>query len=142
MSRTEIVLAVLRCGAQICLARRSQAVATSQGLWSVITGYLEPEVDPLSQVWTEIREELGLDRSQLRLVRQLEPVALTSPASGKQFLVHPYLLECASTNGIVLNWENDEVQWAEPSRLEAADCVRWQYPLVQTLLQAENAPLG
>ena len=130
----EIVLAALRCGTQICLARRSQLVATSRGLWSVVTGYLEPGVDPLMQAYTELEEELGLRQPVVQLVGRLEPVPLTSPSSAKEFLVHPFLFECDSSEELVLNWENDEVQWVEPSRLESADSVRWQLPLVQALL--------
>ncbi len=132
--RTEIVLAALRCGTQICLARRSQLVGTSRGLWSVVTGYLEPGGDPLRQAYTELEEELGLRPAVVHFVARLEPVPLTSPSSAKEFLVHPFLFECDRSEKLVLNWENDEVQWAEPSRLELADSVRWQLPLVQALL--------
>jgi ribose 1,5-bisphosphate isomerase len=138
VSRTEIVLAVVRCGDQICLARRSQAVATSRGLWSVVTGYIEPNVDPLTQAWTELAEELGLGPPRVRLLGRMGPVPLESPTSHKQFLVHPFLFECESSEDLVLNWEHEEVQWVELSRLQMADCVGWQYPLVHALLQAAS----
>ena len=109
-------------------------MATSRGLWSVVTGYLEPEVEPLSQAWVELEEELGLGPNHLTLVRHLEPVPLTSPGSGKQFLVYPFLFESQQVPALVLNWEHDEVQWAEPSRLDAPDSVSWQLPLVLALL--------
>jgi 8-oxo-dGTP pyrophosphatase MutT (NUDIX family) len=134
VNRIEIVLAVVRCAGQICLARRSMGVATSRGLWSVVTGYVEPETDPLSQAWTELDEELGLGSQSLRLVRRLAPVPLTSPGSGKRFLVYPFLFETQQVPSLVLNWENDEAQWADPSRLDALDCVGWQLPLVRALL--------
>ena len=134
MGRTEIVLAVLRCGGQICVARRSQGVATSRGLWSVVTGYVEAATDPLTQVWTELEEELGLGATAIHLVRQLSPVPLTSPTSAKKFLVHPFLFECDPAPRLVLNWEHDDVQWVDPTRLESPDCVSWQLPLVRALL--------
>src|SRR5919202_695990 len=87
----QIVVAAVRCGGQICVARRSQSVATSQGQWSVVTGYLEAETDPEQQAWSELKEELGLAPPELILRRRLDPVPLTSPASGKVFLVHPFL---------------------------------------------------
>jgi 8-oxo-dGTP pyrophosphatase MutT (NUDIX family) len=134
MSRIELVLAVVRCGGQICIARRSQLVATSRGLWSVVTGYLEPATDPLTQAWSELQEELGLGTPSIHLVRHIDAVPLTSPESGKMFLVYPFLFECEHADPLVLNWENDDAQWADPSRLEAADCVGWQLPLVRALL--------
>jgi ribose 1,5-bisphosphate isomerase len=137
----EIVLAAVLCGGQICVARRSHAVATGRGLWSVVTGYVEPGIDPLTQVWTELSEELGLNPPAIRLARSLEPVPLTSGASGKEFLVHPFLFECTSAEGVVLNWEHDDVQWVDASRLSESDCVTWQYPLVQALLHSQTGLL-
>ena len=134
MLPTEIVLVVVACGGRICLVRRSQAVATSRGLWSVVTGYVEPGVSPLEQAWTEVREELGLTPPRVRLVQTIPPVDLASPASGKQFRVHGFLLACDATSGVVLNWEHTELAWVEPARLAEPDCVPWQHPLVLALL--------
>src|ERR671923_794468 len=117
MVRTEIVLAVVQCGGRICLARRSQAVATSRGLWSVVTGYVERGVDPMQQAWTEVGEELGLAPPRLWLRRWLPPVSLSSPTSGQQFRVYPFLFECDSESETVLNWEHTQLAWVEPARL-------------------------
>ena len=133
---TAIVLAVVQCGDRICVGRRSRRVATARGLWSVVTGYVEPNVDPLAQALEEIHEELGLSPPGLALVCDMEAVSLSSPTSGKQFLVYPFLFECSGTDQVVLNWEHDEFDWVEPSRLEAPDCVQWQPPLVRALLAA------
>jgi 8-oxo-dGTP pyrophosphatase MutT (NUDIX family) len=134
--RTEIVLAVVQRGAQICLARRSELVGTSQGLWSVVMGYVEPGVAPIEQAWTEIREEFGpgLQPPNVWLLRSGPPVPLTSPASGKQFLVYPFLFESAAGSEVTLNWEHSEVAWVEPSRLADPDCVPWQRDVVMALL--------
>jgi 8-oxo-dGTP pyrophosphatase MutT (NUDIX family) len=132
---TEIVLAVVRRGQRICIARRSQLVATSRGKWSVVTGYLEPATDPLAQAWTELHEELGLCSPELKLVCGLDAVPLSSPLSGKAFLVYPFLFDCEPAAKVVLNWENDNVEWVEPSRLASPDCVPWQLALVEALLK-------
>ena len=131
-----IVLAAVRCGEQLCVVRRSAAVRTSVGRWGVVTGYLEAGVEPLAQAWVELSEELALAAPALRLVRELPPVPLTSPASGKRFLVYPFLFESASTD-VTLNWEHDAVEWAAPARLLDPDCVGWQEPLVRALLAEE-----
>ena len=131
--RTQIVLAVVRCGDRICVAQRSQSVATSRGLWSVITGYVEPGTEPEEQAWAEVDEELGLTAPELSLRRRLPAMPLTSPASGKAFLVHPFLFEASSTN-VVLNWEHDAVHWVDASWLDRPGCVPWQAELVRTVL--------
>ena len=130
---TEIVLAVVRHGEHLCLVRRSDAVGSGQGQWSVITGYLDPGFDPIGQVWTELREELALAAPSIELVRMLPAASLTSPASGKRFLVHSFLFE-ASSRDVTLNWEHDAVEWVELERLRQPDCVRWQLALIEALL--------
>jgi 8-oxo-dGTP pyrophosphatase MutT (NUDIX family) len=130
----EIVLAVVQRNGLICLARRSDQVATARGLWSVVTGYLEPGATPLDQVWQELREELGLASPHVQLVRTLPPVPLMSPASGKQFLVHPFLFEGGEVCEVVLNWEHTDLAWVAPERLSHDDCVRWQRQIVTALL--------
>ncbi len=132
---TEIVLAVVLRGGLICLAQRSALVGTSRGLWSVITGYLENATHPVDQVWAELEEELGLRAPELELRRRLPTMSLTSPASGKHFLVHPFLFEVTSDCAVVLNWEHDAVDWVEPVRLDDPDCVPWQAAIVRELLQ-------
>ena len=132
--RTEVVMAVVRRHGRICVARRSQDVATSRGLWSVVTGYLEPGVEPTTQVWQELDEELGLNAPTVRLAHRLAPLPLTSPASRKQFLVHPFLFEAEEQCEPVLNWEHTDLAWVLPDRLKDADCVAWQQPIVLALL--------
>ena len=132
--QAEIVLVVLRRSGRICIARRSERVATSRGLWSVVTGYVEPGVTPLAQARQELDEELGLNSVDLRLVRTLAPVPLTSAASGKRFLVHPFLFDSDPNCEVVLNWEHTEQAWVEPARLADPDCVAWQREIVVALL--------
>jgi ribose 1,5-bisphosphate isomerase len=134
MRPIEVVLAVVRCGDLICVARRSQAVGTSRGQWSVVTGYVEAGIDPVEQAWVEVAEELGLQPPELHLCSQLPAVPLTSTTSGKAFVVYPLLFECSSTSDVVLNWEHDAVEWVEPTRLDQPDCVPWQARLVRSLL--------
>src|SRR5579884_2330966 len=131
---TEIVLAVVRCGGRICVARRSQAVGTSRGLWSVVTGYVEPGTQPAAQAWRELDEELGLRPPLVRLLGGLPAVPLASPASGKRFRVFPFLFESQAECPVVLNWEHTDAAWVAPSRLTQSDCVPWQAEVVRTLL--------
>lgn len=129
----EIVLAVVRHGERLCLVRRSALVRGGVGLWSAVTGYVDPGRDPLSQVWTELAEELELRPPTARLVLAQPAVALTSPASGKVFRVHPFLFEADSAE-VVLNWEHDAVEWVEPVQLAQLECVGWQLALIDALL--------
>src|SRR6266568_3728550 len=66
---TQIILAVVQNCGRICIARRSEHVGTSRGLWSVVMGYVEPGVEPAEQARTEVQEELGLKAPDVWLVR-------------------------------------------------------------------------
>ncbi len=134
VSRTEIVLAVVERNGRICLARRSEQVATGRGLWSVVTGYLEAGISSLEQASQELLKEFGLASPDVRLVRALPPVPLSSPVSGKHFLVHPFLFESSVDCEVVLNWEHTDFAWVEPARLGDGDCVSWQHDIVLALL--------
>ena len=138
LTLTEIVLAVVQRDGRICIARRSDQVRTSPGLWSVVTGYVEPGVRPAEQAWTEVEEELGLRPPDVWLVRSGPARALTSPGSGKRFRVYPFLFDSATKCEVTLNWEHSEVTWVDSSRLSDPDCVAWQRDIVQSLL----APTG
>jgi 8-oxo-dGTP pyrophosphatase MutT (NUDIX family) len=129
----EVVLAVVRQAEQLCLVRRSAAVGSGQGQWSMVMGYLDPDRDPVSQAWIELLEEIALAPPALELVRALPPVDLTSRASGRVFRVHPFLFE-SSSREVTLNWEHDAVDWVDLARLSEPDCVRWQLVLVEALL--------
>jgi hypothetical protein len=97
-------------------------------------GYVEPGIEPIEQAWTELCEELGLRPPQVRLLRVGESVRRTSQASGKRFLVYPFLFESATECEVTLNWEHSQVAWVEPSHLSDPDCVPWQRDVVTALL--------
>ena len=141
MSPIEIVLVVVQCDGRICVARRSEQVGTSRGLWSLVMGYVEPGIEAAEQAWTEIREELGLEAPDVWLLHSGDPLPLTSPASGKHFLVYPFLFDSAAECEVVLNWEHTEVAWVEPSRLDDTDFVPWQREVVLALLASSEEAL-
>ncbi len=136
---TQVILAVVLRHGRICIARRSEHVATSRGLWSVVTGYLEAGIAPVDQAWLELAEELGLGTPEIRLSRSLPPIPLASVVSGKQFVVHPFLFEAVDECEATLNWEHTDVAWVEPERLAEPDCVTWQRDIVVAMLQQPAA---
>ena len=99
-----------------------------------MTGYVESRVEPIEQAWAELSEELGLQPPEVWLVRSAASVALTSPASGKQFIVYPFLFGSSSESQVTLYWEHTDAAWVEPSRLGDGDCVQWQSDVVMALL--------
>jgi 8-oxo-dGTP pyrophosphatase MutT (NUDIX family) len=130
---TQIVLATVHCERLVCIARRSALVTGSNGQWSVVTGYLDPTNDPLTQAWHELDEELGLAPPTLELRKSPPALLLTSERSGQQFLVHPFLFE-SSSRQVRLNWEHDAFDWVATVQLARPDFVGWQLQIVNGLM--------
>lgn len=115
LEQREVVTAFLRDRGEIMLVRRSSAVGTYRGRWSAISGYLESA--PLEQALTEIREETGLGREDVRLLARGAPLEVDDAGLGVRWVVHPFLFGVADRAKIRLDWENLEMRWVEPEAL-------------------------
>ena len=124
MLERPVIACFLQHGKEICLLKRSQSVASSPGRWHCVTGFLEPGIDPLEQVMTELREETGLDAAMVSLIAVSDPIRVERPSQGWVWVIHPFLFE-AHTRCLHLDWEHDEYRWIDPAELETTDCVPW-----------------
>ncbi|MGO8951518.1 MAG: NUDIX domain-containing protein [Ktedonobacterales bacterium] len=116
-------------GDEILLVRRSERVRTYQGSWAGISGYLEAGVTPLEQAYTELREELGLDRTTLHLNRAGPPLPVEDETQNLRWLVFPFLFTLNDPQVLTLDWEALEMRWVSPSDLAT-------YTTVPKLLEA------
>lgn len=96
---------------RVLLVRRSDRVRTYRGAWAAISGYLEAGVTPLEQAYTELREEASLDRVDVALIRQGEPLAVTDADADLHWVVHPFLFRLLATAKIATDWEATESRW-------------------------------
>jgi 8-oxo-dGTP diphosphatase len=104
---------------EVLLAQRSQRVRTYRGAWGGISGYLEPGVTPLDQAYTELREETGLARDDVELIRVGEPMPFRDEALAQNWIVHPFLFRVLRPERIRHDWEADTFAWYEPSALSS-----------------------
>jgi 8-oxo-dGTP diphosphatase len=103
---------------EILLVRRSQRVRTYQGAWAGISGYLEAGVTPLEQAYTELHEEVGLERDDVLLVRAGSPVPVDDESRQLRWLVHPFLFTLNQRQEVPrLDWEALEMRWVPPAEL-------------------------
>jgi 8-oxo-dGTP pyrophosphatase MutT (NUDIX family) len=119
-----VIASFLRHEGKICLLKRSQAVGSSPGRWHCVTGFLEPGIEPLEQVMTELLEETGLAADAVTLIGSPEPLRIERPSQGWVWVIHPFLFDVA-TPDLRLDWEHDEYRWIEPVELDTSDCVPW-----------------
>lgn len=116
-------------GDAVLLVRRSDRVRTYRGAWAAVSGYLEPGVTPLDQAYTELREETGLDRDDVALLRTGEPLAFHDAQIDQGWVVHPFLFAIASPDQIRTDWEATDHRWVRPDEVST-------YPTVPRLAEA------
>lgn len=111
---TSFVLRMLGGRDELLLAQRSQRVRTYRGAWGGISGYLEPGVTPLEQAYTELREETGLARDDVELLRVGEPIPFRDEALAQNWIVHPFLFRLLRPEAVRSDWEADRFEWYPP----------------------------
>src|SRR5215469_6517088 len=96
---------------RLLLVKRSQRVGSYNARWAGISGFIEEGVSPEEQAYTEIREETGLQKSQVHFMRRGAVVEHIDEDLGRRWLVHPFLVEVLDPEAIKLDWEAEEMRW-------------------------------
>ncbi len=99
---------------RVLLVRRSQQVGSYHGHWAGVSGFVEPNVTPDEQAYTEILEETGLQRHQVRMLRRGAVVEHRDVKLGRHFSIHPFLFEVFTPDAIHIDWEATEMRWFQP----------------------------
>jgi PncC family amidohydrolase len=99
----------------ILILRRSNRVGTYQRAWAGVSGYIE--TDPLDQAYTEIREETGLFKNNIRLVTEGKTVEVVDEQLHRKWIVHPFLFHVLDPDKILIDWEHTECKWIKPRDL-------------------------
>ena len=118
MRSTRIVTSFIKHNDQILILKRSEKVRSMKGLWSGVSGIIENNENPIDRAKIEIYEEVGIKEKEIKLVKKLEKMKISS----QQYINHeweifPFLFETKSGN-ITLNWENSEFKWILPKELK------------------------
>jgi ADP-ribose pyrophosphatase YjhB (NUDIX family) len=102
---------------RLLLVQRSQRVGSYNARWAGISGFLEAGVTPDEQAYTEIREETGLQREQVHLLKRGVVVEHEDASIGRHWYIHPFLFEVLTPDVIALDWEATEMRWIVPSEI-------------------------
>jgi len=122
MRKIKVVTSFLERDGKILILRRSDKVRTMKHKWAGISGYLEGDEDALERAYREIQEEVGLTRSNVKLVKTAEPLEAIDKEHDTIWIVHPHLFKALSVE-IKLDWEHDEYKWIDPEDLAKYDTV-------------------
>ena len=113
MHKTKIVTTFLTNSDKILLLKRSQKVKTMKNLWAGISGLIEGGEEPLSRAKIEIYEEVGIEDTNIKLIKEGGSIVIESPQYvNHQWEVFPFLFSCKNRE-IKLNWENSDSKWIE-----------------------------
>ena len=108
---------------RLLLVRRSGRVGSYNARWAGVSGFIEQNVSPEEQAYTEIREETGLQPPQVRLLKRGEVVEYVDADLNRRWLVHPFLAEVLAPDAIKLDWEAVEMRWIAPTELSNYETV-------------------
>lgn len=123
---------------RLCLVKRSQRVGSYNTRWAGISGFLEEGVTPEEQMYTEMREETGLQKEQVRLLKRGKVVEHVDEKLGRRWLVHPFLVEVLTPQAMTLDWEAEEMRWIDPKELSNYETVPKLY---EAFLSAEQGEI-
>ena len=118
MRSTRIVTSFIKYNDQILILKRSEKVRSMKGLWSGVSGIIENNENPVDRAKIEIFEEVGIKEKEIKLVKKLEKMKISSQQyKNHEWEIFPFLFETKNGN-ITLNWENSEFKWILPKELK------------------------
>ncbi|NIO23168.1 MAG: NUDIX domain-containing protein [Candidatus Aenigmarchaeota archaeon] len=122
MEVSRVVTCFLKYKDRILIVRRSDKAGSYRGRWAGISGFIEKGEKPLETALKEIREETGLMKDKITLLKKGEKFEVRDDNLKKLWIVHPFLFE-TGTDNISLDREHKEYEWIKPSELENYDTV-------------------
>ena len=118
MRSTRIVTSFIKYNDQILILKRSEKVRSMKGLWSGVSGIIENNENPIDRAKIEIFEEVGIKEKEIKLVKKLEKMKISSQQyKNHEWEIFPFLFETKNGN-IALNWENSQFKWILPKELK------------------------
>ena len=130
----DVVTAVLKNGDKILILKRGDRVRTYKGKWACVYGYLEKNEEALERAYEEIKEETGLKREDVKLIKAGKPIEFYDEKENMNWRVHPFLFEAKRSN-IKIDWEHTEYKWIHPEEIVKYETVPKLKEVIFNLLE-------
>ena len=121
----KVVTCLLMKDSKLLILKRSDRVSTYKGLWGGVAGYVEEHEEPYETALKEIKEEVGIDKKDVSLVRKCDPFTFTDYNEGKKYewTIYPFLFKIEKKNKIKIDWEHSKYKWISPLEIGRYDTV-------------------
>jgi len=121
----KVVTCLLENNGEILILKRSEEVGTYQELWGGVAGFVEEDEDPRETAVKEIKEEAGIEKKDLLLVKKEDAIKFTDLYGDKLYdwIVYPFLFHIKDRDKIQIDREHTEFRWVKPSELKKYDTV-------------------
>ena len=120
----------------LLILKRSDKVRTYRGLWGGVAGYVEKDEEPGDAAFKEIKEEVGLEKDDVSLLKKGEPIIFTDFYEGEQYNweVFLFLFKTEKKDKLKIDWEHSEYRWITPPDIDKYDTVPHLRKVVNELL--------
>lgn len=120
-----VVTCLLKHNGKLLILKRSDKVRTYKGLWGGVAGYVEDDETPYETAVKEIKEEVGIERGNVRLIKKSDPVRFTDCHNGKKYdwIIYPFLFTIEKDVKVKIDWEHTEFRWIPPLEIEKYNTV-------------------
>lgn len=118
-----VITVFIKYKEEILILKRSNKVATYQGRWNTVAGYID-ELKPIHEkIIEEINEEIGVKKDNILSQRIGKSYMFKDMKVNKTWIVIPVLVELKNKPDIKLDWEHTEYKWIKPEELKRYNIV-------------------
>lgn len=105
-----VINCVLKYKDKILVVERSKKLNFYPGYWNGISGFLDDQRSLDEKVYDELKEELGISKTNIKKIKLGEIFDQDEPKYKKTWIVHPVLVE-VKADKIKLDWEARNYKW-------------------------------
>lgn len=95
---------------KMLLVERSSSLRLYPGYWNGISRFLDDQKSLREKVFEELREELGIKKSEIISIHPGQVFDQDEPKYQKTWIVHPVLVR-VKTDHVSLDWEAQKYKW-------------------------------